>query len=84
MTTSQKAEQSAQHIQTILDKFWKANSENARYRSELATLQGKLRTTESLLAEKERRLILLTELLHRRGLPESELEPERVETEVQA
>jgi hypothetical protein len=73
-----KAEQAAEQLQEILDAFHLAGSQNSRMRSEVATLRGKVRTLEMLLNQKEKRLILLTELLSRRreqpGLPEPEVE----------
>ena len=83
MTSTQKAEASAAHIQAILEQFWKSNSQNVRLKAEVDILRSKVRSIESLLNEKERRLILLTELLDRRGQPRlPEPEPEAIEAEV--
>ena len=51
--TELKAAQSAEHIQNILDRFWKSNAENGRLRAEVAKLQSKVRSLESLNEQTE-------------------------------
>ena len=40
-----RAEESAGHVQTILDQFHRSNAENVRLRSEIASLRLRLRKT---------------------------------------